>query len=274
MVRRFMGGGSSACHFGCGTVFKLTPRGSVYTETIIHRFQGGSDGTTPYAGLIADKSGALYGTAAFGGSGCKPGCGIVFKLSPAMSSNSQAARAYAESIIYAFRGGDDGAIPLASLLLDEGGSLYGTTNTGGGTACNFGAGCGTAFKLTQAASGYAESILHRFSLPSDSGDGWYPQASLITDNRGALYGTTSEGGDSNNRGVRDRFQTDPNCVGVHRKHSPRVSGNADGVYPYAGLVAEARGTLDGTTSAGGGRGCPIIGHDPRAGCGVVFRLNL
>ncbi len=120
-----------------GTVFELTPHGK---ETILHCFTaGGSDGWAPYGGLIADRKGNFYGTTQVGGStACGgDGCGTVFELTPDGT----------ETILYAFQGGSDGANPYAGLL-EKDGTLYGTTNAGGGTGCG-GSGCGTVFKVSE-----------------------------------------------------------------------------------------------------------------------------
>jgi uncharacterized repeat protein (TIGR03803 family) len=124
---------------GCGTIFKLTPSGSGYTETIIHIFQPGTDGLAPVGALIS-VNGELYGVTEYGGtsaSGCLGGCGAVFEASPSG----------AEQVVYSFQGGTDGQFPLAGLTY-ENGSLFGTTANGGGTqiTCTFG--CGTVFEVT------------------------------------------------------------------------------------------------------------------------------
>jgi uncharacterized repeat protein (TIGR03803 family) len=109
---------------GNGTVFKITPQG---VETTLHSFQGGADGSYPYAGLIIGADGNLYGTT-YGG-----GYGTVFKITPQG----------VETILHGFQGGNDGANPLAGLIQDESGNLYGTTTEGGGS----GGGNGTVFKI-------------------------------------------------------------------------------------------------------------------------------
>jgi len=117
--------GGSDCN--CGTVFKLAPDG---TETVLHAFSGGSDGAHPYAGLVADLSGNLYGTTWAGGADCN--CGTVFKLAPDGT----------ETVLYAFTG-SDGSYPSAGLILDKHGNLWGTTFLGGTY------GNGAVFKLSQ-----------------------------------------------------------------------------------------------------------------------------
>ena len=134
------GGDSSACvPSGCGTIYKFSTKRK---ETILHKFSV-ADGFLPESGLILDSSGNLFGTTFAGGtaSNCQPGgCGTVFKFD----------KTGHETVLYSFTNGADGANPIASLVLDSTGNLYGSTTYGGytkGTLC-FPVGCGTVFKLT------------------------------------------------------------------------------------------------------------------------------
>jgi len=134
------GGDSSACSpSGCGTVYNLDTSGK---ETVLYRFSG-ADGSLPQGGVILDSSGNLYGTTSSGGtaSNCQPaGCGTVFKVDKKGN----------ETVLYSFTGGTDGGEPIAGLVLDNAGNLYGTAFYGGytqGSLC-FPGGCGTVFKLT------------------------------------------------------------------------------------------------------------------------------
>jgi uncharacterized repeat protein (TIGR03803 family) len=169
-----VGGGTSCGGAGCGSVFRITPAG---TETVLYSFAGGADGANPEASLIADKAGNFYGTTtAGGGTGCGgSGCGTVFKLAPDGT----------ETVLHAFAGGSDGAVPIANLYADKKGNLYGTTDQGGGGNCS--SGCGIVFKL---ASDGTETVLHAF----DGMDGYKPEGGLIADKKGSLYGTTYYGG--------------------------------------------------------------------------------
>jgi uncharacterized repeat protein (TIGR03803 family) len=249
-------GGSLTCTIfnfrGCGTVFKLTPSGSRYASNILYRFTGGSDGIGPFGRLIADRSGALYGTTNYGGgSACDGGCGTVFKLTPRGSG-------YGESILYRFQGGTDGAHPVAGLVFDKSGALYGTTESGGSSACGV-YGCGTVFKLAPGLiGGYGERILYRFQGGSD---GYYPEAELIADETGALYGTTIFGGSSSLSGTV--FKLTPAGSAYAETVVYRFKGLQDGAFPESGLIARGR-ALYGTTSSGG-RSCQ---------CGTVFKLTL
>jgi uncharacterized repeat protein (TIGR03803 family) len=124
---------------GCGTAFKLTPNpdGS-WTESVLHHFTGGKDGADPAAGLIFDHAGNLYGTTEAGGNlNCNSGvgCGVVFKLTPNSNGGWQ------ERVLHAFTD-RAGAFPLAGLIFDAAGNLYGTTGGDGTTTF------GSVFEIT------------------------------------------------------------------------------------------------------------------------------
>ncbi len=187
-----LNGGGTSCNSsataGCGTVFRLKLTASGATESIVYRFQAGSDGANPYGDLIADSKGGIYGTTGRGGnqgSACgTEGCGAVFRLTPARK------RRFTESIIYRFKGGGDGLGPVAGLVASANGTFYGTTLLGGGAA-----NAGTVFALTPVKSGgYTERVLYRFG--ANQADGASPSADLIFGGGNALYSTTSSGGTS------------------------------------------------------------------------------
>ncbi|MGC9992354.1 MAG: choice-of-anchor tandem repeat GloVer-containing protein [Candidatus Cybelea sp.] len=189
------GGGSASCTAtgGCGIVFKLTPKGSKYTESILYTFLGGgNDGSVPGnrgRGMYLASDGALIGTTHTGGSGgCAivfvPGCGVVFELTPKGAK-------YTESILYTFQGGNDAAFPEEALVAGKGGVLYGASTGGGGsTVCQ--GGCGTVFSLTPSSSGYTEAVVHAFASGKDGG---LPYDGVTMDSAGVLYGTTYLGGE-------------------------------------------------------------------------------
>jgi uncharacterized repeat protein (TIGR03803 family) len=190
-------GGNSACApNGCGVVFKLTPPGkgqTAWRETVLYSFSG-SDGNAPQAGLIADNWGALYGTTAGGGGA---GYGAVFKLTPPAKGQTT----WRETVLYSFTGGSDGGSPLAPLIADNEGALYGTTTFGGNYSACGGTGCGVVFKLTPPGKGHTvwtETVLHTFANGSDGAN---PHDGLVADQRGALYGTTYQGGSSGGSGT-------------------------------------------------------------------------
>lgn len=179
---------------GNGTVFKLSPTGGGnYTETTLHLFSG-LDAATPMAGLIIDSSGNLYGTSRFGSAKFGTGDGVVFKLTRAADGS------YSESVLYTFTGGSDGAEPLAALVMDSAGNLYGTASIGGNDNANCNNGCGTIFKLTVVPNGYTETTLYSFAGGSGGGG---PAARLSMDAAGNLYGTTSSGNGVNVTGGAD-----------------------------------------------------------------------
>lgn len=170
--------GEGAC---CGVVFEITAGG---TYSVLYAFQGGSDGETPQSGLLADASGNLYGTTEVGGDpNCASGlgCGTVFEV-PAGGGS--------DKVLYSFRAGRDGANPLAGVVMDQKGNLYGTTWLGGGQGhgCKqlFGDGCGTVYKLTPSGK---ETVLYSFHARH----GQLPVAPLLLEGND-LYGTTTEGG--------------------------------------------------------------------------------
>jgi uncharacterized repeat protein (TIGR03803 family) len=172
------GGGSNRCGGGCGTVYQLSPTSDgKWKETILHRFQADWDGTYPGVGaLILDGVGNLYGTA----DGGVTGYGVVFRLSPSSDGH------WKETILYNFKGGANGIQPSAGVVMDNAGNLYGTTSAGG-SSCS----CGVVYKLTPGSNGkWTYTVLHRFT----GADGAGPNANLILDGQGNLYGTTTTGG--------------------------------------------------------------------------------
>ena len=169
-------------------VFKLDPSGK---ETVLYNFTGGQDGAVPFSWLVADKEGNLYGTTAGGGGSSAAecflgGCGVVFKL-------DQTGR---ETVLYAFTGGTDGAVPFGGLVRDAAGNLYGTTYAGGDLTGPLGSfGAGVVFKVDPAGK---ETVLYAFT---GLADGANPETGLVSNagnpdcGRYELYGTTQSGGD-------------------------------------------------------------------------------
>jgi uncharacterized repeat protein (TIGR03803 family) len=182
---------------GCGTAFEVTPPaagGGVWTEEIIHFFGMPGDGFDPEGGLTLDAKGNLYGTTYSGGAG---GGGTAFRLSPPSQSGSE----WTEGIIHGFAYSlGDGAAPMATMISDTAGNLYGTAYFGG-TPCFYNGadyGCGVVFELSPAGGGSAEwneTVLYFFPRPY--GNPRNPAASLLFDASGNLYGTTVEGGINN-----------------------------------------------------------------------------
>jgi uncharacterized repeat protein (TIGR03803 family) len=280
--------------FGWGVVFKVDTSGA---ETVLHSFGGvTADGRTPYAGLVRDKAGNLYGTTYEGGGiGCVDGCGTVFKVDTTGT----------ETVLHSFAGGTaDGCYPYGGLFRDSAGNLYGTTQSCG--AFNF----GMVFRLSKSGT---LKVLHNFA--GGTADGANPlYGSLLMDNKGALYGVAQYGGTSNDGvvyklsksgalrvlhsfagGTTDGCNPDgtpamdtlgnlygtavacgSSNMGVVWKVSKGgaekvlhsfAGGTTDGAVPIAGVVLDAKGKLYGDTQNGGGTGC--FG----SGCGTVYKVS-
>jgi uncharacterized repeat protein (TIGR03803 family) len=244
-----------------GTVFELTPDG---TEAVLYSFKGGEyDGAFPQAGLIADAKGNLYGTTESGGSSvCGGGCGTVFEV----------AHNGAEQVLYEFGGSPDGAYPIAGLVADSSGTLFGTT-LGGGIQSNFcGVGCGTVFKLApHGKSHWKESLIYFFL--GGGNDATNPGSNLIFDKAGNLYGTANLGGDYNVcffGGCGAVFKLSPTQGIWTETLLHTFEGGSDGSSPYAGLIEDKSGNFYGATFEGGSGN--KICNDLSSGCGVIFKL--
>ncbi len=226
--------GSACCaSTNSGVVFKMDKFGN---ETVLHTF-GFKDGAMPTADLVRDGSGNLYGTTEYGGN-LQPcllsGCGLVFKLDPRGK----------ETVLYRFKGKADGRAPFGALIRDSAGNLYGTTMKGGTSRA------GVVFKLDPTGK---ETVLYSFR---GGADGRTPQAGLMRDAAGNLYGVTLHGGTSG-AGVVFKLDTAGKQSVLYT-----FSGGADGANPVASLIQDADGNLYGTAANGGA-----------SGVGVVFKLD-
>lgn len=227
---------------GHGAVFELVNSSGTYTETVLYSFtDSNGDGAIPYGGVILDSKGDLFGTTYSGGSGY----GTVFEL---VNSGG----IYTENILYRFTGTNgDGANPRARLVMDSSGDLFGTTYNGG-------VGYGTVFELADSGSTYTYQVLHSFT--NTGGDGENPNAGLVTDSSGNLYGTTVYGGSAQSGTV---FKLTKSSGTYAESVLYSFSGiNGDGANPYDGLVADSAGNLYGTTGSGG-----------LDGYGTVFKIT-
>jgi uncharacterized repeat protein (TIGR03803 family) len=243
------GGGTSCDGLGCGVVFELTPQNGGWTETILHNFNDSStDGNVPRGPLVFDAAGNLYGTTRGGGT---DNCGTVFALSPNPDGD------WTEKIIHSFsNSGPDGCAPYGGVILDAAGNLYGTTS-GGGTY-----GWGTAFEFSkQAGGGWKEKLLHTFG---GSTDGWAPLAGLVFDATGNLYGTTEFGGAQlvNDGGTVFQLLPQPNGSWRERLIANFTIEGSSPQEPAGSLVFDAAGNLYGTSVLGG--------HDDN---GTAFELS-
>ncbi len=211
-----------------GSVYKLTPAGPPWMESVIYSFAANPDGCHPYGGLTFDPAGDLYGTTYQCGVNS---AGTVYQLTP--SGNM-----WTEGILYAFEGQseNDGASPYGGLILDPSGNLFGTTSHGG-------IGGGTVFELTPSNGGWNYSQIYEFP-----GTHLGPYGGLVRDSAGNLYGTTYAGGPYSSGTV---FELMPSNGGWIYSELYDFTGGMDGAGPYGSLVLDAAGNLYGTTSAGG-----------------------
>jgi uncharacterized repeat protein (TIGR03803 family) len=222
---------------GAGTVFELAPAaaGSARSARVLYSFSGAADGAHPLAGVTLGAAGKLYGTTLSGGAA---GQGTVFELTPPAASGG----AWSEHVLCSFGGAADGGSPVAGVVFDGSGVLYGTTLSGGAR------GRGTVFKLIPAAAGgWSASVLHSFA---GGDDGELPFAGVIPGPSGRLYGTTSYGGA---HGFGTVFGLTPGAAGAAWPATVLYSfaGKDDGGLPGAGVVLDAAGALYGTTRWGG-----------------------
>ncbi len=238
--------------YGYGTVFRLKPPVSgngAWAETILYSFMPPPDGVTPTGSLIFDAKGALYGTTVYGG---EADLGTVYKLTPGTGT-------WTETVLQSFTG-SNGAMP-SGVILDKHGALYGATQHGGSL------GLGAVFKLTPPAipSGqWTEQVLYGFP----EANLMFPIGSLILNAQGKLYGVTWGGGIPVGGSSGAVYRLTPPARGSG-EWTPTVLysfTNCSGDYgcvPQAGLMADAKGELYGTTSGGGPGG---------SNNGAVFRL--
>ncbi len=223
-----------------------------WKEKVLHNFGTGVGGLSPQSALISDAAGNLYGTTSEGGT---YGGGTAFELSPAAGGG------WTETVLHNFnQNGTDGAFPDAGLVFDAAGNLYGTTSAGGLYYD------GTVFELSPAVGGgWTETMLHNFI---DNGtDGVRPEAGLIFDAAGNLYGTTITGGTNYCNGYFGNscgtvFQLSPTEGGGWTETVLHnfIDNGTDGWQPYAGLIFDAAGNLYGTTILGGTYNCvgPLV----------------
>jgi uncharacterized repeat protein (TIGR03803 family) len=234
--------------FDLGTVFKLTPSGDTWTETVLYSFAGGSDGSDPHGGVILDSAGNLYGTTVAGGTGglcAGDGCGTVFKLSPSGGT-------WSETILYNFRGGNDGFGPGGAVVFDQAGNLFGTTPDGGRHSA------GTIYEMSPMKNGqWKEKVIHAFTGGKDGSTGSLGQ--LLFDAVGNLYGVTEQGGAL---GAGTVFELVPSGKRWTFTTLYTFKGMPDAASPYGGLIADGSGSLFGTTYFGG-----------QDGMGAVFQLS-
>jgi uncharacterized repeat protein (TIGR03803 family) len=241
-----------------GTVFELMPqKNGKWKENILHSFVSSpTDGWEPDASLVLDPSGDLYGTTQFGGA-YGDYYGIVFTLMPGANG------LWSEKVLHSFDwNGTDGYNPLANLIFDSSGNLYGTTQSGG-TTTN-----GTVFEMRPGKNGsWTEKVLYNFMGVSD---GSLSDAGLVLDADGSLYSTTVAGGDPHctyGGGCGTVFKLTPDAKGKWTFTTIHIFQEKDGAFPGGGVIFDGAGNLYGATTWGGAGGCES------GGCGTVFKLT-
>jgi uncharacterized repeat protein (TIGR03803 family) len=249
---------------GKGSIYKLTPpkSGTKWTGTALFNFTGGADGANPYATLVADTSGALYGTASAGANNDQ---GVVFKLSsPDVDCFPVSPNLWCETVLYTFSGAGDGGQPYAGLTMDSSGILYGTTRNGGNLDK------GVVFSLTPPvppSTQWQQTVLYSFSGGQDGANPVSPLTLL----GGAFYGVTYAGGGTGcgGAGCGTLFQLTPPSAPAMKwtmKTLYRFTGAADGGAPMGGLTVSAirfglGSVIYGVTSSGA------------SGNGTIFTLQ-
>jgi uncharacterized repeat protein (TIGR03803 family) len=232
-----------------GCVFELSPTGGGWTESVLWTFNG-ADGAYPWAALVLDDSGNLYGTTSGGGA---YNAGTVFELSPGQAG-------WTETVLHSFGSPGDGVDPVSNLIFGPDRSLYGTTFFGG-----IGGG-GVVFKLTPGADGWTETILYS---SGGKGDGHKLIGGLVMDRDGTLYGCAEYGGVGGGVGNGAVYALVPYNGGYQETIIHDFSNFQDGRRPNAGLTLGPDGALYGTTVYGGYTGNFRCAN---SGCGVIFRL--
>jgi uncharacterized repeat protein (TIGR03803 family) len=228
---------SNAGANGEGNVFELSPnRDGSWTETVLYSFcsvANCADGQNPYAGVILDQTGNIYGTTGYGGTGSG---GVVFELSPNQKGG------WTESVLHSFcslKNCADGHGPSGDLIFDHTGNLYGTTNSGGAQ------GVGAVFELTPKQNGaWMEKVLHSFCQLAGC-TGQVPSAGLVFDQTGNLYGTTVFGGTGGGFGVV--FRMTPKSGGGWSYRVVHNFLDKPGAEPGSALILDPAGNLYGTT---------------------------
>ena len=235
-------GGSGSCEGGCGVVYKLTNSGGTWTQSVIHAFTGGDDGSGPGARVTVDQSGNVYGMTPTGGAS---GLGTIYKIHQVANGT------WTFRVIHTFTGGSDGGSGSAGRMILRKGRLYGAATTGG----NYGS--GVVFELTQSGvAGWHFRTIYSFQ---GQPDGSFPYGALLFDRSGSVYGTTYYGGAN---GIGAVYKLSPRLIGEWDENVIYSFQNgSDGNSPISNLVFDTVGNLYGTTSEGG------------LGSGAIFKLS-
>jgi uncharacterized repeat protein (TIGR03803 family) len=207
---------------------------------------GGQDGMQPFCVPVLDANGNLFGTTMLGG---PDNAGTIFELS------RNASNQWVETILHEFTGASDGGYPVAGLVFDNQGNLYGTAG-GGGTN-----GTGVVFELSPQGSGWSYSVIYSFGAYLKTNDGFAPNSPVVFDSAGNMYGTTNEGGGAGCfNGCGTVFELSPTGTGRWTEQViHHFSANPpDGQLPSGGLALDKNGDLYGTTPNGGTSGGGVL----------------
>jgi uncharacterized repeat protein (TIGR03803 family) len=229
--------------YGDGTVFELLPKGTGYTEKVLHNFTGGTDGDQPIGTPVLDSHGDVFGVTQFGGTG---GIGVVYEMKASPTG-------YSERVLHNFP--NIGGVAQAGLTLASNGTLYGTNYGAGETHQD-----GYVFRIQLRKTGPVFTDLFNFH----GKDGSTPYAPVTVDSHtGVIYGTTQYGGTRNDGTV---YSLTPSGKGYTERVLHSFGAGQTGFAPEGAVLRTAGGDLFSTTSVGGIR-CHGIG------CGTVFELT-
>ena len=245
-----------------GTVYKMERAGSGWVFVPLYNFHG-ADGAAPFGPLTIARDGTLYGTTLAGGyhdGHCAAGgCGLVFQLRPPATAPRNALEPWSENVVFPFDDVDGNEPVYPQLIFDHAGNIYGTTQFGGPNDA------GTVFELAPSQNGWTETVLYNGF--NTLGTGSQPEAGVVMDSAGNLYGTTPTGGDEH--GIV--YELSPTANGYEQTvlHTFHV---ADGNLPYAGLVMDSVGNLYGASFAGGLDDCGNVYELSPSASGWTFNV--
>ncbi|MGH6890025.1 MAG: choice-of-anchor tandem repeat GloVer-containing protein [Rhizomicrobium sp.] len=243
-----------------GVAYEIQPLNGGWNFNVIYSFcaqANCADGAYPFATLVEDSSGNLYGTALEGGN--SSGSGTAFELSPANGG-------WSESVLYTFCGlanCTDGASPHGGLVLDSAGNLDGTTLEGGASCSIDPAGCGATFTLAPNGNAWQESVTHTFCARGACGNGANPQGEPAATNRD-LFAIAEDGGDTRHLtgGGGTLYEMSKSGFKLLHRFCARTDCT-DGASPLDGPLRDSAGDLLGTASAGGEHaGGVVYGYAP------------
>jgi uncharacterized repeat protein (TIGR03803 family) len=238
-------GGGGSCEGGCGVVYKLAKSGSAWTQSVLHTFTGGADGSGPGSPVAFDSKGNIYGTTPTGGT---IGAGVVYQLKPASGGG------WTFKVVHTFTGGTDGNGGSAGrLLIDTAGNIYGVCTVGGAK------GFGNVYEMSPSGRNWTFKTLYSFK---DQPDGASPYGSVVFDKSGNLFGTTYYAG-AHDLGTVYKLTHNSNGTWTESVLYS-FKGGSDGASPISSLVADSAGNFYGTTSDGGASSCV---------CGVIFKMT-